>query len=85
MPRKLKFRPRISRVKLNPEQAVLTCNCHSTGNAQQWIHGTTGARASWQPGDPVGVGVCAASRHGHVAYSADPSGRDSIVPNNTSS
>ena len=28
MPRKPKFRPRITRVKLNPEQAVLTCNCY---------------------------------------------------------
>ncbi len=27
MSRKLKFRPRITRVKLNPEQAVLGCNC----------------------------------------------------------
>ncbi|MFH1902231.1 MAG: hypothetical protein ABIK26_08275, partial [Candidatus Omnitrophota bacterium] len=26
--RKLKFRPEITRVKLNPEQAVLTCNCY---------------------------------------------------------
>jgi len=28
---KPKFRPKITRVKLNPEQAVLTCNCYSTG------------------------------------------------------
>jgi len=28
MPRKLKFRPRITRIKLNPEQAVLACNCY---------------------------------------------------------
>ncbi|MBU1524258.1 MAG: hypothetical protein KKG50_06340 [Candidatus Omnitrophica bacterium] len=27
--RKLKFRPEITRVKLNPEQAVLTCDCFS--------------------------------------------------------
>ena len=26
----MKFRPEITRVKLNPEQAVLTCNCYST-------------------------------------------------------
>ena len=31
--RKLKFRPRITRIKLNPEQAVLTCDCYSNG----WI------------------------------------------------
>jgi len=29
--RKMKFRPEITRVKLNPEQAVLSCNCHSMG------------------------------------------------------
>ncbi len=29
MPLKPKFRPRITRVKLNPEQAVLQCNCHT--------------------------------------------------------
>lgn len=28
MTRKLKFKPIITRVKLNPEQAVLTCTCH---------------------------------------------------------
>lgn len=27
MPRKPKFRPLITRVKLNPEQAVLQCSC----------------------------------------------------------
>lgn len=31
MPRKPKFRPKITRVKLNPEQAVLTCTCFSGG------------------------------------------------------
>lgn len=27
MPRKRKFRPVITRIKLNPEQAVLSCDC----------------------------------------------------------
>ena len=31
MGRKPKFRPRITRVKLNPEQAVLTCDCYNVG------------------------------------------------------
>jgi len=30
--RKRKFKPVITRVKLNPEQAVLTCNCYNVGN-----------------------------------------------------
>jgi len=29
--RKMKFRPEITRVKLNPEQAVLSCVCSQTG------------------------------------------------------
>lgn len=32
MSRKAKFRPVITRVKLNPEQAVLACSCFSTGH-----------------------------------------------------
>jgi hypothetical protein len=31
MPSRLKFKPKITRVKLNPEQAVLTCVCYSGG------------------------------------------------------
>jgi len=31
MPKKLKFKPSITRVKLNPEQAVLICSCYSAG------------------------------------------------------
>ena len=31
MPKKPKFKPEITRVKLNPEQAVLACSCPSTG------------------------------------------------------
>jgi len=31
MPRKPKFKPVITRVKLNPEQAVLSCACYQFG------------------------------------------------------
>ncbi len=31
MQRKLKFRPVVTRIKLNPEQAVLSCACYTTG------------------------------------------------------
>jgi len=31
MPKKAKFKPLITRIKLNPEQAVLSCNCYSVG------------------------------------------------------
>ena len=30
MPRKPKFEPEITQVKLNPEQAVLVCSCHAS-------------------------------------------------------
>lgn len=30
MPKKQKFNPEITRVKLNPEQAVLACSCYGT-------------------------------------------------------
>lgn len=29
MRKKIKFKPRVSRIKLNPEQAVLICDCHN--------------------------------------------------------
>ncbi|MCX5694548.1 MAG: hypothetical protein NT014_05455 [Candidatus Omnitrophica bacterium] len=31
MPKKLKFKPEITRIKLNPEQAVLSCSCYDVG------------------------------------------------------
>ena len=31
MSRRPKFRPRITRIELNPEQAVLQCDCVNTG------------------------------------------------------
>ena len=34
MPRKPKFRPEIRRIKLNPEQAVLECVCHT---GRRWL------------------------------------------------
>ena len=34
--RKMKFRPEITRVKLNPEQAVLTCACYAAGGVYGW-------------------------------------------------
>lgn len=31
MSKKTKFKPMITRVKLNPEQAVLACSCYTSG------------------------------------------------------
>jgi hypothetical protein len=36
MTKKPKFKPQISRVKLNPEQAVLSCSCYGPGNPGDW-------------------------------------------------
>jgi hypothetical protein len=35
---KLKFKPVVSCVELNPEQAVLSCNCYNTGVKWIWIY-----------------------------------------------
>ena len=32
---KSEFNPELARVKLNPEQAILQCNCYSTGKRQK--------------------------------------------------
>jgi len=42
MPRKPKFRPEIRRVKLNPEQAVLSCDCYGGGLREGvWVEHST--------------------------------------------
>ena len=38
-----KFRPMITRIKLNPEQAVLACACYSASRAGR-LGGTSAAR-----------------------------------------
>ena len=50
--RRMKFRPEITRVKLNPEQAVLTCNCYGEGwktdfSGPRFIHFGTGPENRW--------------------------------------
>lgn len=60
MPRKQKFKPEISRVKLNPEQAVLTCGCF------------TGLRPAGGVHDNGGFGIimyCAGDKSEHLARS----------------
>jgi len=39
MPRKPKFKPEITRVKLNPEQAVLVCSCWWAGKQGEPVVG----------------------------------------------
>jgi len=57
MGRKPKFKPRITRIKLNPEQAVLTCTCyawevrpgsHLVGvRAESWLMGVCSGPAKF--------------------------------------
>jgi len=60
MGRKLKFRPKITRIKLNPEQAVLSCTCYmgliaGTGTPADVICSNLGTKdtrtAKWQAGE----------------------------------
>ena len=39
MGRKPKFKPRVTRIKLSPEQAVLRCYCYSAGLGQGPVGG----------------------------------------------
>jgi hypothetical protein len=54
MAKKPKFKPVITRVKLNPEQAVLTCTC-SNGNVPDWLSFSQDFVATNHPGcSPLG-------------------------------
>ena len=48
--RKPKFRPEITRVRLNPEQAVLQCTCHDQGYFLESVAPGTGS--SFAIGEP---------------------------------
>lgn len=50
MPRKPKFRPRVTRVKLNPEQAVLTCSCWGYGRVSSACGGGSPCCATFRGG-----------------------------------
>lgn len=41
MSQKMKFNPIVTRIKLNPEQAVLLCTCFSSGRAISTAGGRT--------------------------------------------
>jgi len=56
---KPKFKPEICRVKLNQEQAVLTCSCYDQG--QQWVHDSSPSVKG------VGVGPSPKGRKGRTS------------------
>ena len=65
MSRKPRFNPEITRVKLNPEQAVLLCDCFDLGRVKR--------------GTGTDVQVCVAGIKGQyeLARFGDPSGSSS--------
>jgi hypothetical protein len=69
MPRKPKFKPVITRIRLNPEQAVLICSCWDgglelTGGVQYGTQGDKGCKGSTKN---IGYqGLCTASGMGQV-------------------
>ena len=63
--RKPKFRPRITRIKLNPEQAVLNCSCYNVGFC------TTGWARRTFVGDFLGV-ACSGKTHKPVYDNRNP-------------
>ena len=50
----MKFRPEITRVKLNPEQAVLSCGCYCMGY-RKWIPFNT---PRWTYMGGLGFSIC---------------------------
>lgn len=67
MPRKLKFKPVITRIKLNPEQAVLACECfaldHRVTTGAYWSNGGT-AQFCQGKTNPA-IKVCASGGYDH--------------------
>ena len=78
MGRKPKFRPVITRVKLNPEQAVLSCNCYSMGYNYLTTQAGGIDNAYW------GCAPVSGTRNVDVRYLYDPNsgcvtGADAVV------
>ncbi len=73
MGRKLKLKPVITRVKLNPEQAVLSCTCFDAGVIWDRRSRDTGTGQNWYCNQDRGVrnapnqGVCGVGT-GQVGY-----------------
>lgn len=56
MGKKPEFKPKVTKIKLNPEQAVLSCDCYSDGN--KYMGKTRIVRGSWRSG----VVACSSGR-----------------------
>ena len=62
MSRKSKFRPKVTRIKLNPEQAVLSCACYVYGRHYIQDTGTVTNRQWLSYSSPEPTGACWTSR-----------------------
>lgn len=67
MPRRLKFKPEITRIKLNPEQAVLSCNCWDSGT----LRGSS--MAAPQAGGSQGFGCTSTRGFAHANWNCSRS------------
>ena len=82
MPKNPKFKPTISRVRLNPEQAVLTCDCYNNDRRTRWEARVT------DTGGQAGAIFCnicegrGSVRHIWLPFSG---GKANIDPSNSSS
>jgi len=72
MARKLKFKPEITRVKLNPEQAVLNCNCHGTGWRLSFVRDGGAFRAVFCCGEGK-------TAYGNVSWMQDGPSANNVV------
>ena len=72
MARKLRFKPTITRVKLNPEQAVLSCACyacdHRVAGGSYWSNGIAAAFCNGKSNPDVRICATGGYDHGHGIY-----------------
>ena len=80
MLKKLKFKPKITRVKLNPEQAVLACTCWNVGNNWEYVVG-----GPLNPYAPVITSTPCSGRQANYLLGVREPGVVALVPNLASS
>lgn len=84
MERKLKFKPKVTRIKLNPEQAVLSCTCYD--GAIRKGHTAGNSHYSFRNSIFHSVSTGAFCDSGKGRYSTPRSdGNTALYENNTSS
>jgi len=86
MRNKPKFKPVVTRIKLNPEQAVLSCSCYQYG--WQRVNGSTSVtQVAWYSGTwPDGRWACGGkTQYGYTSTNATPYTHDVCLTSATNS